>query len=81
MSTLQPDKTRDEGQWALGNRVPLNDTEQMQRDGAPLNVRGRIENVNAKPGLDSIDKSVADTDLRSRRWQGRAKTECGLHLS
>lgn len=81
MSTLQPDKARDEGQWALGNRVPLNDTEQMKRDGAPLNVRGRIENVNAKPGLDSIDKSVAATDLRGRRWQGRAKTECGLHLS
>lgn len=26
-------------------------------------------------------KPVAGADLRSGRWQGRAKTECGLHLS
>ncbi|MFV8317368.1 nitrite/sulfite reductase [Mycobacterium sp. 23] len=67
MSTLQPGKTRDEGQWAMGNRLPLNDTEQMKQDDAPLNVRARIENIYAKHGFDSIDKS----DLRGRfRWMG-----------
>jgi sulfite reductase (ferredoxin) len=49
MSTLQPGKTRDEGQWAMGNRLPLNDTEQMKQDDAPLNVRARIENIYSRP--------------------------------
>lgn len=60
MSTLQPGKTRDEGQWAPGNQLPLNDTEQMKQDDAPLNVRARIENIYSKQGFDSIDES----DLR-----------------
>jgi sulfite reductase (ferredoxin) len=67
MTTARPAKTRDEGQWALGDREPLNDTEQIKHDDAPLNVRDRILNSYAKKGFDSIDKS----DLRGRfRWMG-----------
>ncbi|MBO0879800.1 MAG: nitrite/sulfite reductase [Mycobacterium sp.] len=62
-----PAKSRSEGQWALGEREPLNANEQFKDDDAPLNVRARIENIYAKNGFDSIDK----TDLRGRfRWLG-----------
>ncbi|BBZ40498.1 nitrite/sulfite reductase [Mycobacterium conspicuum] len=67
MTTARPAKTRDEGQWALGSREPLNPNEEMKHAGAPLDVRERIENVYAKDGFDSIEKS----DLRGRfRWWG-----------
>ncbi|OIN82119.1 nitrite/sulfite reductase [Mycobacterium malmoense] len=67
MTTARPAKTRNEGQWALGNREPLNANEEMKQSGAPLDVRERIETVYAKAGFDSIDKS----DLRGRfRWWG-----------
>jgi sulfite reductase (ferredoxin) len=66
-STPGPTKSRSEGQWALGEREPLNANEQFKNDDAPLNVRARIENIYAKNGFDSIDK----TDLRGRfRWLG-----------
>jgi sulfite reductase (ferredoxin) len=65
--TARPPKSRDEGQWALGHREPLNANEQTKKDDDPLNVRARIEDVYAKNGFDSIDK----TDLRGRfRWWG-----------
>jgi sulfite reductase (ferredoxin) len=67
MTTARPAKTRDEGQWALGNREPLNPNEVFKQAGPPLEVRERIENIYAKNGFDSIDK----TDLRGRmRWWG-----------
>jgi sulfite reductase (ferredoxin) len=67
MTTARPAKTRSEGQWALGDREPLNPNEEMKQAGAPLEVRDRIENIYAKGGFDSIDKS----DLRGRfRWWG-----------
>ena len=67
MTTARPAKPRSEGQWALGEREPLNPNEQMKQAGAPLEVRERIENIYAKAGFDSIDKS----DLRGRfRWWG-----------
>ncbi len=68
MTTARPAKApRNEGQWALGNREPLNPNEEMKKAGAPLQVRERIENSYAKGGFDSIDKS----DLRGRfRWWG-----------
>ncbi|WP_297824923.1 nitrite/sulfite reductase [Mycobacterium sp.] len=67
MTTARPTKARNEGQWALGNREPLNPNEEMKQAGAPLDVRERIETVYAKNGFDSIDKS----DLRGRfRWWG-----------
>jgi sulfite reductase (ferredoxin) len=60
-------KTRSEGQWALGDREPLNPNEQFKKDDDALNVRARIENVYSKQGFDSIDKN----DLRGRmRWMG-----------
>lgn len=67
MTTARQAKPRNEGQWALGDREPLNPNEEMKRAGAPLEVRERIENVYAQAGFDSIDKS----DLRGRfRWWG-----------
>ncbi|MBV8785254.1 MAG: nitrite/sulfite reductase [Mycobacterium sp.] len=67
MTTARPAKTRSEGQWALGDREPLNDAEKFKNDDAPLNVRDRILNVYAKEGFDSI----APQDLRGRfRWMG-----------
>ncbi len=67
MTTARPTKPRNEGQWALGNREPLNPNEEMKQAGAPLDVRERIEKIYARDGFDSIDKS----DLRGRfRWWG-----------
>ncbi len=67
MTTAHPAKVRNDGQWALGNREPLNANEEFKKAGNPLDVRERIENVYAKAGFDSIDK----TDLRGRfRWWG-----------
>ncbi len=64
----QPTKPkRSEGQWALGDRDPLNVNEEFKKEDPALNVRARIENIYAKQGFDSIDK----TDLRGRlRWWG-----------
>ncbi|GGO75478.1 nitrite/sulfite reductase [Nocardioides deserti] len=63
----KPRPKRGEGQWALGYREPLNKNEQSKKDDNPLNVRGRIINIYAKRGFDSIDPA----DLRGRfRWMG-----------
>lgn len=67
MTTARPAKARNEGQWALEHREPLNANEELKKAGNPLDVRERIENIYAKQGFDSIDK----TDLRGRfRWWG-----------
>lgn len=67
MTTARPAKARNEGQWALGHREPVNANEELKKAGNPLDVRERIENIYAKQGFDSIDK----TDLRGRfRWWG-----------
>lgn len=67
MTTARPAKARNEGQWALGHREPLNANEELKKAGNPLDVRERIENIYAKQGFDSIDK----THLRGRfRWWG-----------
>lgn len=67
MTTARPAKARNEGQWALGHREPLNANEELKKAANPLDVRERIENIYAKQGFDSIDK----TDLRGRfRWWG-----------
>jgi sulfite reductase (ferredoxin) len=67
MTTARPAKARNEGQWALGNREPLNPNEAFKQAGPPLEVRERIESVYAKEGFDSIEKD----DLRGRmRWWG-----------
>ena len=60
-------KTRSEGQWALGATDPLNPNEVFKKEDPALNVRTRVEEIYAKQGFDSIDK----TDLRGRlRWLG-----------
>lgn len=60
-------KPRDEGQWALGNREPLNHNEQFKQEDDALNVRDRILNVYSRDGFASIAKD----DLRGRfRWMG-----------
>lgn len=66
-SKPKPAKTRDEGQWALGNREPLNPNEVFKQEDDALNVRARIIDVYSKEGFDSITRD----DLRGRfRWMG-----------
>lgn len=63
MSTV----TRSNGQWALGEREPLNANEAFKQEDDGLNVRARIEQVYSREGFASIDPS----DLRGRmRWWG-----------
>jgi sulfite reductase (ferredoxin) len=67
MTSPRPAKGRSEGQWALGQREPLNDNERFKKDDDALNVLDRIINRYAKTGFESIDKA----DLRGRfRWAG-----------
>jgi sulfite reductase (ferredoxin) len=62
-----PPQTSGQGQWALGEREPLNPAEQFKQDDDGLAVRERIVNQYAAGGFDSIDPS----DLRGRfRWMG-----------
>jgi sulfite reductase (ferredoxin) len=58
---------RDEGQWAVSGRAPLNGAERTKQADDGINVRERIEKRYAREGFASIDPS----DLRSRfRWWG-----------
>ncbi len=63
----QAQRTRGQGQWALGFREPLNANERTKADDDGLNVRSRIETIYARSGFASIDP----TDLNGRfRWWG-----------
>ena len=63
----QPTKARNDGQWALGHREPLNANEEFKKVENSLDVRTRVEEIYSKQGFDSVDK----TDLRGRlRWWG-----------
>lgn len=56
-----------EGQWAQGDRAPLNANERVKQDDDGLNVRRRIEQIYCHTGVDGIDPE----DRRSRfRWWG-----------
>lgn len=58
---------RDEGQWALGSRDPLNPNEVFKAADDGLNVRERIETLYARDGF----ASISPEDLRGRmRWWG-----------
>jgi sulfite reductase (ferredoxin) len=60
-------KVRSEGQWAAGDRQPLNDNERIKQEDDGLNVRRRIEEVYSRTGIAGVDL----TDRRSRfRWWG-----------
>jgi sulfite reductase (ferredoxin) len=59
--------TTTHGQWALGDRTPLNGSERLKAEDDALNVRARIEQTYSRKGFDSI----ADDDLHGRfRWWG-----------
>ena len=61
------DTQRGQGQWALGERKPLNANERFKLEDDALNVRARIEQVYAREGFDSIPAE----DLEGRfRWWG-----------
>jgi sulfite reductase (ferredoxin) len=56
-----------QGQWALGERVPLNPNEKFKLEDDALNVRARVEQIYSKEGFDSIPAE----DLSGRlRWWG-----------
>ena len=56
-----------QGQWALGEREPLNANEKFKLEDDALNVRARVEQIYAKEGFDSIPAE----DLHGRlRWWG-----------
>jgi sulfite reductase (ferredoxin) len=56
-----------QGQWALGEREPLNGNEKFKLEDDALNVRARVEQIYAKEGFDSIPAE----DLHGRlRWWG-----------
>src|SRR5664280_4121 len=56
-----------QGQWALGEREPLNPNETFKLEDDALNVRARVEQTYARKGFDSIP----DDDLQGRlRWWG-----------
>ncbi len=60
-------KNQSQGQWALGDREPLNANETFKAEDDALNVRARIESVYSQQGFDSISSD----DLRGRfRWWG-----------
>jgi sulfite reductase (ferredoxin) len=66
-SSTRPTRTKETGQWALGQHAPLNPNEVFKQQDDGLNVRARVEQVYAKEGFASIP---AD-DLRGRlRWWG-----------
>ena len=63
----RPTRSKETGQWALGQRDPLNPNEQFKAEDDGLNVRARIEQIYAKEGFASIPPE----DLRGRmRWWG-----------
>jgi len=56
-----------QGQWALGEREPLNPNEKFKLEDDALNVRARVEQIYSKEGFDSIPAE----DLSGRlRWWG-----------
>ncbi len=67
-STTRPDRaSAQHGQWALGDRTPLNANEKFKAEDDALNVRARIEGIYAREGFDAI----TDDDLHGRfRWWG-----------
>ena len=66
-TTPRPRVAKPQGQWALGDKTPLNASEQIKQDGDGLDVRQRIEEVYAVEGWDSI----APEDLGERfKWWG-----------
>ena len=66
MTTAKPAKTRDEGQWALGSRDPLNANEVFKQEDDALNVRQRILDVYSKEGYDAITMAYGIRNMPDR---------------
>ena len=68
MSSTTTDRTAPAlGQWASGDRTPLNANERFKAEDDALNVRARIEQVYSREGF----ASITSDDLRGRfRWWG-----------
>ncbi|MBC7638681.1 MAG: nitrite/sulfite reductase [Rhodoferax sp.] len=68
MSSTTTDRTTPAlGQWAAGDRTPLNANERFKAEDDALNVRARIEKVYSREGF----ASITSDDLRGRfRWWG-----------
>ncbi|HEX8496187.1 MAG TPA: nitrite/sulfite reductase [Actinomycetales bacterium] len=70
MTTTVPRSPRTpvgQGQWAAGDRTPLNANERFKAEDDALNVRARIEDVYSREGF----ASITSDDLRGRfRWWG-----------
>ncbi|MCU0298521.1 MAG: nitrite/sulfite reductase, partial [Candidatus Nanopelagicales bacterium] len=68
MSTsTRPTRSKETGQWALGQRTPLNENEKFKQEDDGLSARARVEQIYAKEGFASIPAE----DLRGRlRWWG-----------
>lgn len=66
-ASARKDTASKDGQWAAGDRTPLNPNEELKSVSDPLEVRHRIETMYSKWGFWSIPPS----DLRGRmRWWG-----------
>ena len=66
-ASSRKDTASKDGQWAAGDRTPLNANEEFKSVSDPLDVRKRIETMYSKWGFWSIPPS----DLRGRmRWWG-----------
>ncbi len=66
-ASLRKDTASRDGQWAAGDRTPLNPNEEFKSVSDPLDVRHRIETLYSKWGF----WSIPPTDLRGRmRWWG-----------
>ena len=66
-SSTRPTRSKETGQWALGQRAPLNPNEVFKAEDDGLNVRARVEQIYSKQGFASIPPH----DLRGRlRWWG-----------
>jgi len=66
-ASARKDTASKDGQWAAGDRTPLNPNEEFKAASDPFEVRHRIETMYAKWGFWSIPPS----DLRGRmRWWG-----------
>ena len=54
MPDPRPTRTKATGQWALGQREPLNANEKFKAEDNGLNVRERVEQIYAREGFGSI---------------------------
>ncbi len=50
-SSTRPTRSKETGQWALGQRAPLNPNEVFKAEDDGLNVRARVEQIYSKEGV------------------------------